>query len=176
MHRIVKNVISAVLLVTLSVAIAATPASAKVIAVPAAAVQLATVYTITEAGLQFEVPKGWKVVRDGQNVVASVEDGAVSVTFVVEDDYAGTVKGMKQGLSEKLTGLKSDGASQQDTHNGMTHIEESGTGMLKGVEIRWSIDVLKAGKPVTILTFGVAKILEAHNDDYGKLVNSLKKI
>jgi hypothetical protein len=134
-------------------------------------------YTIKDAGLQFEVPKGWKAEVDkDNNVVLSVEDGAVSVTFVVEEEYKDVVAGMKQGLKERLTEMKSDGDPQQDTHNGMSHTAEGGTGLLKNSPIRWRVDVLKAGKPVTILTFGIAKVLDAHIDDYAKLVTSIKKI
>jgi hypothetical protein len=139
--------------------------------------QTSAVYTIKEAGLQFEVPKGWKVEKqENGNVVLSVEDGAVTITFLVEDDYQGVVTGMKSGLKTKVADFKSDGESKQDTHNGMVHISETGTGSIKDAPVIWSIDVLKATRPVTILTFGVAKIMEAHGDDYAAIVNSLKKI
>jgi len=140
--------------------------------------QDSTVYTIKEAGIQFEVPKGWKaeVDKDNHNVVLSIEGGAVTITFVVEDKYAEVVTGMKDGLKEKLTDMKSDGAPKEDTHNGMVHIAESGAGMLKEHPINWSIDVLKATRNVTILTFGIAKVTEAHLDEYLKWVGSIKKI
>ena len=171
---IVRQALPAIILLglTLTLSVAALPgASAKV------ATQNSNIYTIKEAGLQFEVPKGWKVEVDtNKNVVVSVEDGAVSVTFVVENDYAGVLTGMKQGLGEKLTEMKADGDQQHDTHNGMTHIAETGTGQLRGNAVRWSIDVLKAGKPVTILTFGLTKVMDAHVEEYTKLVVSMKKV
>jgi hypothetical protein len=140
--------------------------------------QDSNVYTIKEAGIQFEVPKGWKaeVDKDSNNVVLSVEDGAVTITFVVEDKYLEVVTGMKAGLKEKLTDMKSDGEPKEDTHNAMVHIAESGTGMLKDSPVGWSIDVLKATKNVTILTFGIRKVMEAHGQEYGKWVMSIKKI
>jgi len=143
----------------------------------AAASQDSSVHTIKEAGLQFEVPKGWKVEeQENGNVVVSFEDGAASATFVIEDNYQDVVKGMKSGLKEKLTEMKSDGEPKQTTHNGMTHIEEAGSGLLNGVKVTWSIDVLKATKNVTILTFGIDAILDSHGAEYGKFVNSIKKI
>jgi hypothetical protein len=140
--------------------------------------QVSNVYAIKEAGLQFEVPKGWKteVDKDSNNVVLSIEDGAVTITFVVEDKYADVVTGMKQGLKERLTDMKSDAEPKQDTASGMVHIAESGSGMLKDSPVIWSIDVLKATKNVTILTFGIQKVMEAHSDDYIKWVSSIKKI
>ena len=83
---------------------------------------------------------------------------------------------MKSGLKEKLTEMKTEGEPKEDTHNGMTHIEENGSGLLKGVKVTWSIDVLKATKNVTILTFGIDSILDAHGPEYAKFVSSIKKI
>jgi hypothetical protein len=136
------------------------------------------VYTIKEAGLQFDVPQGWKVQVDKENntVLLSVDDGAVTVTFLPEDKFEDVVAGMKSSLKEKVPDLKSDGEPKQDTHNGMIHISESGTGSLTKIPVIWSIDVLKATRTVTILTFGIKKNMEEHIDDYLKIVNSLKKV
>ena len=165
--------------VTISLAGWATarPRTSRSIPVKSAPDQVSTIYTIKEAGLQFEVPKGWKVEKqDNGNVVLSVEDGAVTVTFLVEEKYEDVLTGMKSGLKEKVADLKSDGEAKQDTHNGMVHIGETGTGSIKDAPVIWSIDVLKANRPVIILTFGIKKVMEAHDDDYAKVVNSLKKI
>src|SRR5262245_6525332 len=140
---------------------------------PAASVlpQSADIHTIKSAGLQFELPKGWKAETEPNgSLFVSFEDGAASVTFAVEDDYRGVTEGMKAGLKEKLTGLKSDGEPKESIHNGMTRISETGTGKMEGVKITWSIDVLKAGKNVTILTFGIEEILEKHLDEYEAFV------
>jgi len=134
------------------------------------------IHTIKDAGLQFELPKGWKVeTQENGNIFVSLEDGTVSATFIVADKYAEGVAIMKTGLKEKLTDMKSDGEPKEDTHNGMAHIGESGSGLLNGVKVTWSIDVLKATKNVTILTFGLDSIMEAHTAEYEKFVNSIKK-
>ena len=138
-------------------------------------VQDSNIYTIKDAGLQFEIPKGWKTEVD-KNVVLSIEDGAATITFVVEDEYKLVIAGMKEKLKEELTDMKSTSASKEDIHNGMTHISESGTGTMKGVPITWSIDVIKASKPITVLTFGIQSILESHTEEYLKFVASFKKI
>lgn len=134
------------------------------------------IHVIKEAGLQFELPKGWKAEDKPDGVFLSFEDGAATITFLVADKYQDAVSGMKIGLNEQLTEVKSDGEPKTATHNGMTHISESGTGSMKGVKITWSIDVLKAKTNVTILTFGIDTIIEAHAAEYEKFVKSLKKI
>jgi len=134
---------------------------------------------VTSAGLQYELPKGWKAEnQENGSVFLTFEDGACSVTFVFDENYPGVVDGMKSGLKDQLTDIKFDGAAKEDTHNDMKHISESGTGMLKGVngvKINWSIDVLKANKHVTMLTFGVEDVLKNHMDEYAKFIRSLKK-
>jgi len=131
---------------------------------------------ITSVGLQYELPEGWKAEnQENGNVFLTFENGAGNVTFVFDDDYPGVVGGMKSGLKEQLTEVKFDGAAKEDTHNGMKHISESGTGMMKGVKMIWSIDVLKATKPVTMLTFGVEEVMQKHIDEYEKFISSLKK-
>jgi hypothetical protein len=135
------------------------------------------IQTIKAAGLQFELPKGWKSeTQENGNVFLTLEDGAANITFVIEDNYAGVMEGMKFGLKEKLTDIKSDSPTKEDTHNGMTHLSESGTGLMQGVKITWSIDVLKASKNITMLTFGVETVLQKHSDEYEKFLRSLKKI
>lgn len=134
---------------------------------------------VTSAGLQYELPTGWKAEnQENGSIFITFEEGACSVTFVFDDNYADVVKGMKIGLKDQLTDIKFDGDAKEDTHNDMKHISESGTGLLKGVQgvkINWSIDVLKANKHVTMLTFGVEQVLKNHMDEYGKFIRSLKK-
>ena len=124
--------IALALFLTISMAYSAYARTSASTAAKAAALQEDGIYTIKEAGLQFEVPKGWKVEKqDNGNLVLSVEDGAVTVTFVVEDKYEEVLAGMKSGLKEKVRDLKSDGEPKEDTHNSMVHIAETGTGSIK---------------------------------------------
>ncbi len=160
---------------TLSAFGATNPGFMNVSSLSVPVMQDSNIYTIKDAGLQFEIPKGWKSEVD-KNVVLSIEDGAATITFVVEDEYKLVIAGMKEKLKEELADMKSTSASKEDTYNGMTHIGESGTGMIKGVTITWSIDVIKASKPVTVLTFGIQSILESHSEEYLKFVASIKKV
>jgi hypothetical protein len=131
---------------------------------------------ITSIGLKYELPKGWKAEnQENGNVFLTFENGVCNVTFVVDEDYSGVAEGMKSSLKEQLTDVKVDGAAKENTHNGMKHISESGTGMMKTVKVIWSIDVLLASKNVTILTFGVEEVLQKHIDEYAKFISSLKK-
>ena len=134
------------------------------------------VRAITSVGLQYELPEGWTAEnQENGSVFLTFENGLCNVTFVFDENYPGVVDGMKSGLKEQLTDVKSDGAAKEDTHNGMKHISERGSGMMKAVKVIWSIDVLESTKHVTILTFGVEEILQKHSDEYAKFISSLKK-
>jgi hypothetical protein len=151
-------------------------ASPRVSAQTGGAAKQPDVRAITSVGLQYELPKGWKAdnQEDG-SVFLTFGDGACNVSFVFDDNYPAVVDGIKTSLKEKLTDLKFDGAAKEDTHNGMKHISESGTGMMKGMKMTWSIDILKATRHVTMLTVGVEEVLQKHVDEYAKFISSLKK-
>lgn len=134
------------------------------------------IHTLDSIGLQFELPRGWKAeTQENGNVFLTFEEDAGNVTFVFDENYTEVVEGMKSGLKDKLKDLKVDSPSKEDTHNGMKHISESGSGQMEGVKITWSIDVLKATKHVTLLTFGIEEVLQKHIAEYEKFVSSLKK-
>ena len=135
------------------------------------------VYTLKEAGLQFVIPSGWKQSIDAdKNVVLSFGDGSATVTMMTEDEYAAVMAGMKKGLHDNLTEFKTEGEPSKDKFAGMDHISETGTGKAKTIPIRWRIDVLQATKNVVILTYGPTKEIDAHSEDYGKFVSSIKRL
>lgn len=144
----------------------------------AATTQDSETFTHKEAGVQFQLPKGWKAKPDGEVITVSSADGGLQVVFWVpdEDTFDAAVKDLDKELAKTIKNIKTTGKPTQDTHNGMAHYEEAGTGEVEGATIAWSVDVLAANKPLIILTFAAPNLFEKHADDYAKLVNSIKKI
>ena len=140
--------------------------------------QDSNVFTHKDAGVQFEVPKGWKAKPDGEVITVSSADDSVQAAFWVpdEDTFDAAVKELDKELSKTIKNVKTTSKSKQDKHNGMAHFEEAGTGEVDGVTIAWSVDVLGAKKPLIILTFAAPNLFEKHADEYMKLVGSIKKI
>ena len=140
--------------------------------------QDSNVYTHKDAGVQFEVPKGWKAKPDGEVITVSSGDESVQVVFWVpdEDTFDAAVKELDKELSKTIKNVKTTSKSKEDKHNGMAHFEEAGTGEVNGVTIAWSVDVLGAKKPLIILTFAAPNLFEKYADEYMKLVGSIKKI
>jgi hypothetical protein len=135
-------------------------------------------FTHNAAGVQFQLPKGWKAKPDGEVITVSSADDAFQVVFWVpdEDTFEAAVKELDKELGKTIKNLKTTGKPTQDTHNGMAHYGENGTGVVDGATIEWSVDVLGAKKPLIILTFAAPNLMAKHADNYVKLVQSIKKI
>ena len=134
-------------------------------------------FTHKEAGVQFQLPKGWKAKPDGEVITVSSADDALQVVFWVpdEDTFDAAVKELDKELAKTIKNMKTTGKPTQDTHNGMPHYEETGTGEVEGATIMWSVDVLAAKKPLMILTFAAPDLFEKNAGEYAKLVGSIKK-
>jgi hypothetical protein len=135
-------------------------------------------FTHADAGIKFELPKGWKAKPDGEVITVSSADDALQVVLWVPDEntFDAAVKELDKELGKTIKNMKTTGKPTQDTHNGMAHYGENGTGVVDGATIEWSVDVLGAKKPLIILTFAAPNLIEKHADNYMKLVNSIKKL
>ena len=136
------------------------------------------VFTHKEAGVQFELPKGWKAVPDGEVITVSTADDSLQMVFWVpdEDTFDATVKELDKELGKTIKNIKTTDKGTTDTHNGMPHFSSGGTGEVEGATIEWNVDVLKAKKVVIILTFAAPGIAEQHADEAAKFIGSIKKI
>ena len=173
----ILTIVLCVALVSAALLVTATNTSASPITSVAAS-QGGEVFTHSDAGVRFELPKGWKAKPDGEVITVSSADDALQVVFWVPDNdtFDAAVKELDKELGKIIKNLKTSGKPTQDTHNGMAHYGENGTGVVSGATIEWSVDVLGAKKPLIILTFAAPNLIEKHADNYMKLVQSIKKI
>ena len=131
-----------------------------------------------EAGVQFELPRGWKAKPDGEVITVSTADDSLQMVFWVpdEDTFDVAVRDLDNELSKTIKNIKTTDKGTSDTHNGMPHFSQGGTGEVNGTTIEWSVDVLAARKVVIILTFAAPGIAEKHADEAVKFIASIKKI
>ncbi|HVF67082.1 MAG TPA: hypothetical protein VM914_05445 [Pyrinomonadaceae bacterium] len=175
-------------LVCLSLGAALTLASAAVAAknaaaaghyagVAAAPAQDAKNYTHKDSGITFDVPDGWKAEPDGEQLTVSSADDSVALVFWVpaESSFDAAVEALDAELAKTIQKMKADGEVKVDTHNGMRHAGQSGTGEIEGKNVLWSVDMLQAKKPVIILTFAAPEQIEKHAGDFAKLIKSIRK-
>jgi predicted Zn-dependent protease len=135
------------------------------------------VFTHKEAGVQFEVPKGWKAKPDGEVITVSTADDSLQMVFWVPDEntFDAAVKDLDNELGKTIKNIKTTDKGTSDTHNGMPHFSEGGTGEVGGTTIEWSVDVLAAKKVVIILTFAAPGVAEKHAEAAAKFISSIKK-
>lgn len=135
-------------------------------------------FTHKEAGIQFELPKGWKAKPDGEVITVSSRDDSLQMVFWVPDEntFDAAVKDLDKELSKTIKNIKTTDKGTSDKHNGMPHYSEGGTGDVDGTTIEWSVDVLAAKKVVIILTFAAPGIAEKHAEEAAQFIGSIKKI
>ena len=135
------------------------------------------IFSHKEAGVQFELPKGWKAKPDGEVITVSTADDSLQMVFWVpdEDTFDAAVKDLDKEISKTIKKIKITDKGTSDNHNGMPHFSTGGTGEVDGTTIEWSVDVLAAKKVVIILTFAAPGIAEKHADEAVQFINSIKK-
>ena len=130
------------------------------------------------AGVQFELPKGWKAKPDGEVITVSTADDSLQMVFWVpeEDTFDAAVKALDKELGKMIKNIKTTDKGTTDTHNGMPHFSTGGTGDVDGTTIEWSVDILSAKKVVIVLTFAAPGIAEKHAAEAAQFIASIKKI
>lgn len=174
MKKIILSVVVALMALAIVVATSAKSPSVTT----AAVVQGGKTFTHSDAGVQFQLPPGWKAKPDGEVITVSSADDALQVVFWVPDEntFDAAVKELDKELSKTIKNMKTEGKPAQDTLNGMPHYGETGTGDVNGATIVWSVDVLGAKKPLILLTFAAPNLFEKNADAYEKLLSSIRKI
>jgi predicted Zn-dependent protease len=130
-----------------------------------------------EAGIQFDLPDGWKAKPDGEVITVSTADDSLQMVFWVpdEDSFDAAVKDLDKELDKTIKNIKTTDKGTANTHNGMQHFSTGGTGDVSGTTIEWSVDILSAKKVVIILTFAAPGIAEKHAEEAGKFIGSIRK-
>jgi predicted Zn-dependent protease len=135
-------------------------------------------FTHQEGGIQFVAPPTWKAKNEGDSLVVSTPDDALSVVFWVPkgDDFNKATADLQGQLEKVIKNLKVTSPGQETTHNGMRAYTGSGTGEVEGQQIVWEVDILQAKKPVFVVSFASPAQFDRHEDEYKQLLDSIKKV
>ena len=138
-----------------------------------------SVIKIESAGIQFTVPKGFKISKDGEDTTVTTEDGGVETRFTVPEsgDYETAVKDAAKELDEYLDNVKMTDKPKTGTVDGMELTSMEGTGKdSDGKEVNFSLQILKGPKkPVLLNTYAEKASLEKHAADLDAFFKSVKK-
>lgn len=135
-------------------------------------------YTHAEGGIQFTAPAGWKAKNEGETMTIATQDDTLSVVFWVPkgDDFEAAVDTLGDELEKVIKNSKTTSPGKTSTHNGMQAYTAAGTGEVDNEQIVWEVDMLKAKKPVVMLSFAAPAQFEKHERAYKQLVDSIKKV
>ena len=94
-------------------------------------------YRHKEAGVQFELPKGWKANPDGEVITVATADDSLQMVFWVPDEntFDAAVKDLDKEIGKTIKNVKITDKGTSDTHNGMPHFSTGGTGDVDGTTI-----------------------------------------
>jgi len=136
------------------------------------------VLTNPEAGLQFELPKGWRAEERGEDLLIWTADETVQIDLWVPDDdtFDLALRSLDKDLGRIVKNIKILDRGTSDTHNGMRHFSTSGTGTVDGRRCEWSVDVLDARKVALILSFWAPGVADRHASEGLFFFNSIKKL
>lgn len=135
-------------------------------------------FTHKEAGIQFELPEGWKAQADGDVLTVSTPDDSLQMVFYVpgEEGVDAAADALDKEIGKRLKNIKTDGPVKKDKLNGIDLYSQSGTGEAEGVTLKWSVDLLAAKKPIIVLSFAAPGVWEKHSAGLAALVNSIKRV
>jgi hypothetical protein len=133
-------------------------------------------YTHKEGGIQFDLPAGWKAEPNGDQMTLSTSDSSLSVVIYVasEDNFKEATEALDKELSKTIKNVKENGEPKETMVGGMQTVSMSGTGEVNGTEIQWAVDLIKAKKPVIVLTFAAPGLWEKHQAEYQEFAKSIK--
>lgn len=133
-------------------------------------------FTHKEGGIQFDLPAGWKSNQNGDQMTLSTADGTVSVVIWVPagDSFQEATAALDKELGKTIKNMKDNGEPKETTINGMQAVNLSGTGEVDGEAIQWAVDLIKAKKPVIVLTFSAPGASDKHEGAYKQFASSIK--
>jgi predicted Zn-dependent protease len=136
------------------------------------------VFTHQEGGIQFTAPANWQAKKEEETMTLFAPHNALSVVFWVPkgDDFNKAVEDLDKQLASVIKNSKVTSPGQETTHNGMDAYTASGTGEVDNEQIVWEVDILKAKKPVFVVSFAAPAQFTQHADEYKQLLASIKRV
>jgi predicted Zn-dependent protease len=136
------------------------------------------VFTHQEGGIQFTAPASWQSKKEEETLTLFAPHNALSVVFWVPkgDNFDQAVEDLGEQLEKVIKNSKVTSPGQASTHNGMDAYTSSGTGEVNNEQIVWEVDILKAKKPVFVVSFAAPAQFTQHADEYKQLLGSIKRV
>lgn len=146
---------------------------------PAAAPPNPNLVVLQEAGIQYEIPQGWRTESHKDALQITSPDGGVSIIIglATNDNTEAMIAGLKEYLKKDYKNFKASSDLQKENINDLRAVIENGSGETSEGIMEWNIVMLIGGKrPVIAFTVAEQKAFRNSQGDYIKLVQSIKKL
>lgn len=106
------------------------------------------------SGLKFELPKGWKVKTDGDDIEITDPDDGFSIELSPTDkgDIDEVLKEIDKLIEKEIKDFKVKGEVQKVEVGGLQHVSLGGSGKHDGKETHVLVDIIIGGKKPVVLT------------------------
>ena len=133
------------------------------------------IYRMETGGIKFVLPKTWTAQPDEQQMALATEDNALRIVIMVpeNEDYDGVVNGISDELARIIPSARPNGVAMRTKLNGMEALTQNGFGELDDATVSWKLDVIKAKRPIIILSYSTVEIDDARNAEYSKFMDSV---
>ncbi len=138
----------------------------------------AETYRHEEGGVEMDVPSGFSVDMDGEQIAVETPDESMIILMWVPegDTWEAALDALGDELDQFLEDVEVESEGEEGELNGMPYYELYGTGEAEGIELVWSLSLLMAKKPVIVLAFAEPEAFEANESSVTRFVRSIKKI
>lgn len=137
------------------------------------------IYKLDSGGIRFIVPKTWIATPDETEINLATEDNTLRMVIWVPSntDYDGVVNSLSEELGRHIQNAKPGDVATRTTLNGMQALTQNGAGDMDDAQVKWKIDVVKAKRPIIILSYTtVGDLSEEHNAEYFTLMDSIRPV
>ncbi len=137
-----------------------------------------TTMTHQECGVEFTLPAGWKQEEGQQHLMVNPEDGTMVVFFITPGDEGVDAAGdtIEKIITEVVQEPDIEGEGEETNINGMEAFSFNGKGKSEGKDVIFSVDFIKAKKPLIVLALGETEGVAKHAKEVDAIASSLKPI
>jgi predicted Zn-dependent protease len=134
--------------------------------------------THQECGVEFTLPAGWKQEEGQQHLMVNPEDGTMVVFFITPGDEGVDAAGdaIEKIITEVVQEPEIEGEGAETNINGMEAFSFNGKGKSDGKDVIFSVDFIKAKKPLIVLALGEQEGVAKHATEVDAIASSLKPI
>ena len=137
----------------------------------------AETHTYAKAGVQFDLPPGWKATPDGEELVVETTDESLLIILWMPADttWDAAMDGFRDELDRMVNKVEATGKPVTGQLNGMPAVTLTGEGEVEDARVAFCATLMMAKRPLIALAFGPPHVWSENAARIERLVSSIKK-